>query len=59
MKIKYIVGIREVHISSREVEVEEGTSQEEIIQLAENAEEVEFEYCHTMDSDNHVVRELP
>lgn len=59
-KILYMVEIREVYISSREIFVKPGTTQEDIIKQAlDSGDEVEHEYSHTLDSENHTVRELP
>lgn len=52
--MKYIVGIREVHVSYRAVEA---SSQEEALQLAEDdlASEFHLEYSHTLDKDTWTV----
>ncbi len=57
--MKYRVEIREVWISTREVELPKGAPMESIIRLALNAEEVEMELSHTMAYHNHTVKALP
>ncbi len=53
----YVVGIREVHISYREVPYREGMTHDEAKEMAlENmGMETSSEYSHTMDKDNHSV----
>lgn len=50
---KYCVDIREVHISDVVVEVEEGTSEEDIYRAArkkhEDLDTLDVNYSHTMD----------
>lgn len=54
--MKYRVQIREVWISTREVEGRLGDSRETVIQDAlDQDDESEFEYSHTLDSENHTV----
>lgn len=54
--ITYRVGVREVHISIREVKAAPLTSNQDIIALALDEEcEVEMEYSHVLDSANHTV----
>ena len=57
MKKKYIVGIREVHVSSREVEAE---NPEEAINIAKKdlGTEVMVEYSHTMEENTWTVEEV-
>ena len=56
MKKKYIVGIREIHISSREVEA---SNPEEAINIAKRDlnTEVMVEYSHTMAENTWTVEE--
>lgn len=57
--MRYRVDIREVWISTREVEMPEGTTNHKIIQAAlDEDDEVEFEYSHTLDSENHTVEKI-
>lgn len=49
---KYLVEIREVHVSHREVEA---SSPEEAMNLAEDAEDLFTEYSHTMPKEHWVV----
>ena len=53
----YVVGIREVHISYREVPYQEGLTHDEAKEraLEDVGLETSFEYSHTMDKDNHSV----
>lgn len=53
----YVVGIREVHISYRELPYREGMTHDEIIEmaLANLGLETSSEYSHTMDKDNHSI----
>lgn len=54
---KYYVGIREVHVST--VEVEADSAEEALDLAAEGAgEEVMIEYSHTLDRDHFTVEEL-
>ena len=53
--MKHRVLIREVHISHREVELPKTATREEILEAAENAEEVFLEYSHTLDSENTTI----
>ena len=57
MKKKYIVGIREVHVSHREVEAD---SPEEAINIAKRDldTEVMLEYSHTMEENTWTVEEV-
>jgi hypothetical protein len=57
MKKKYIVGIREVHISQREVEA---SSPEEAVNIAKRDfdTEVMFEYSHTLEENTWTVEEI-
>lgn len=55
----YKINIREVWISTREVTVESDVSIEAVIQLAlDQDDEAQFEYSHTLDSENHTVEEV-
>lgn len=55
-KLTYRVGIREVHVSMREVKARPMASNESIIRLAlDEGNEVEMGYSHTLDSENHTV----
>jgi hypothetical protein len=56
-KKKFIVGIREVHIRSIEVEAEDA---DEAINLANNKQEDELniEYSHCLSQDNWSVEEV-
>ncbi len=57
MKKKYIVGIREVHVSSREVWANSPEEAKEI--AAENLDtEVMVEFSHALDSDTWTVEEV-
>ena len=53
---KYLVGIREVHVSSYEVFAAEGTDESEIMELAIEAsmedDAVSFEYSHCLDTED-------
>lgn len=62
MSRRYIVGIREVHVSFRDVEFEgdEDVSRDEILEEAPNADELWMEYSHTLDKQEHAtVEEVP
>ena len=50
--MKYLVGIREIHISYREVELPDGATKEDIINAAMESDDDYLEYSHTMDSSN-------
>ncbi len=55
----YRVNIREVWVSTREVEGKPNDSREVIIQAAlDQDDESEFEYSHTLDSENHTVEKI-
>lgn len=60
-KITYLVEIREVWISTRRVTVVRDTPEHQIIREALDQDDANtnLEFSHTMDSENHVVRELP
>lgn len=53
---KYMVSIKEIHYSNREVEAE---SEEEAKELAaDNADEINLEYSDTCDSSEWIVEEI-
>jgi len=53
---RYIVGIREVHISYREVQSDKLLTEEEVIDLAlDEGVEFDVDYSHTLDSSLHSV----
>ena len=56
--IEVNVDIREVHISTRKVRVKSDATRHEILEAALNESEMQIEYSHTMDSDNHVITDL-
>lgn len=56
---KFSVGIREVHVSIREVIVGNSATKEDILKAAENVEEISFEYSHTLDHENTSIEEIP
>ena len=59
MKVLKRVLIREVHISHREIEVDENATEEEIIRAGlENGDEVFCEYSHTMNESNHTIENI-
>ena len=57
MSKTYIVGVREVHVSSMKITAE---SKEQAIDLIKegDGEEVNLEYSHTLDSDLFTVEEV-
>lgn len=59
---KYLVGIREVHVNTVEVELPEGASEEEIKQAAADnsgSQSVLDEYSHSLDPDVWSVEKVP
>ena len=53
---KYHVGIREVYVSTREVEAD---SKEEALEKAGGSNEVIHEYSHALNKDYWTVEEVP
>lgn len=58
MKVLKRVLVREVHISHREVEVDENATEEEIIRAGLGGDELFCEYSHTMDEFNHTIEDV-
>lgn len=58
MSKKYLVAIREVHVSHREIEADSPDDAIEKVFYGDG-EEVLCEYSHTLDSDTWTVEEVP